>query len=115
MTLPYPDINAKPVQLMSPTERVFDGCFNQAVYSPVWLYMIYPIRSVFARHPVRVVRAVAQISPWLLFPYTLGMWMACLALRISLMLVGVLILGIGLLLTVPTRVKNRVSKWYNSL
>jgi len=115
MTLPYPDINSKPVQLMTPTERVFDGCFNAAVYSPVWKYLIYPIRTALRQHPTRLVRAAAVCSPWLLFPYTLGMWIVCLVMRISLMLVGIVILLGGLLHSLPSRTYQRIAKWYNSL
>lgn len=115
MTLPYPDINSKPVQLMTPAERVFDGCFNAAVYSPVWTYLIYPIRTTLRQHPARLIRAIAACSPWILFPYTLGMWLVCFGLRIVLMLVGIVILLGGLLHSLPSRIKQRVLRWYNSI
>lgn len=115
MTMPYQDINSKPVALMTPAERVFDGCFNAAVASPVWNYLIYPIRTVLRNHPTRLVRAAAVCSPGMLFPYTAGMWIVCLVMRIALMLIGVIVLVGALLYSLPSRIKQRVLRWYNSI
>ena len=115
MTLPYADIHSKPPLLMTPTERWFDWCFTQAVYSRVWQYMIWPVRTALDKHPRRIVRAIAVVSPYILFPYTVCAFGAATVLRITLMLVGIVILGAGFLVSAPGKVKTRISKWYNSL
>lgn len=115
MTMPYENLTSKPVLLMTPTERGFDWCFNQAAYSRVWMWMIWPVRTALCKHPLRMIRAVAAISPWIMFPYTIAAFIGATALRVGLMLVGVVILLAGLAYRLPALAVARVRRWYTNL